>query len=121
METFAFASDASINLGALCGILIIPIVAQYDVTIAYSIPVAMLGTAVLLFVAWTPHYVIAKPAYKLFAQRKKRNDNDQIPLAHTFRISLLVVPFCIGTQKQTSYERLGVGFWLKFPTVFFFV
>ena len=39
--------------GALTGGIVVPIVAQWNVTVAYFIPVCMLGLGVLLFVVGT--------------------------------------------------------------------
>ena len=106
IESYYVNFYASINIGALLGILILPVVAQHHLTVAYSIPVVLLGTAVLLFTAWTPRYVLAQPAHRLFA--KKRNDNDSIPLSTMFRIALLIVPFCIAyNQMPTTFIVQG--------------
>jgi dipeptide/tripeptide permease len=86
IESYYVNFYTSINIGALLGILILPNLARHYLTFSYSLPVVMLGTAVLLFAAWTPRYIIAKPAHSLFT-RKKRNDNDFIPLSTMFSIS----------------------------------
>eukprot|EP00977_Amphora_coffeiformis_P001021 scaffold220_cov169-Amphora_coffeaeformis.AAC.1 len=107
IESYYVNFYASINIGALLGILILPVIAQHNVTLAYMIPCGMLGAAVLLFIAWTPRYVIGKPAHNLFAKRK-RNDNDRIPLTTMFRIALLIVPFCIAySQMPTTFIVQG--------------
>ena len=52
-----------INIGALAGGIVVPIVAQWSVTVAYFIPVCMLGSGVLFFVAGTGRYVKPKPKH----------------------------------------------------------
>jgi POT family proton-dependent oligopeptide transporter len=52
-----------INIGALTGGIIVPVVAQWNVTVAYFIPVCMLGLGVVLFGAGTGRYVRPRPAY----------------------------------------------------------
>ena len=92
------------------GILILPVIAQHHVTLAYSIPVVLLGSAVLLFAAWTPRYVISPPAHDMFKRRPKRSSsaNDNIPLSTMFRISLLIVPFSMAySQMPTTFIVQG--------------
>ena len=52
-----------INIGALTGGIVVPIVAQWSVTVAYFILVCMLGIGVLLFVSRTSRYVRPKPKH----------------------------------------------------------
>lgn len=52
-----------INIGALTGGIVVPIVAQWSVTVAYFIPVCMLGLGVILFGAGTGKYVRPKPKH----------------------------------------------------------
>lgn len=105
---------ASINIGALTGIGIVPIIAQrYDPTAAYTIPVVMLSMAIVLFLIATPRFVISQPAHNLF-QAKTVSDStnsgshNNIPLTTMFRISLLIVPFCMAySQMPTVYVLQG--------------
>lgn len=107
IESYYVNFYASINVGALLGILILPSIAQRHVTLAYTIPVVLLGSAVALFALWTPRYVIGQPSHSLF-RRQKRNDNDTIPLSTMFQISLLIVPFCIAySQMPTTFIVQG--------------
>jgi len=50
-----------INVGALLGGILIPIIAQHDLTIAYFIPVCVLPLGLLLFVLFTHRYVRRRP------------------------------------------------------------
>ena len=52
-----------INIGALTGGIVVPIVAQWSVTVAYFIPVCMLGLGVSLFLFGTPRYVRPRPKH----------------------------------------------------------
>ena len=52
-----------INIGALTGGIVVPVVAQWNVTVAYFIPVGMLGLGVVLFGVGTRRYVRPRPAY----------------------------------------------------------
>jgi len=50
-----------INVGALIGGIVIPVLAQHNVTIAYFIPVCVLPLGLILFLSATPRYVRRKP------------------------------------------------------------
>jgi len=114
IESYYVQFYTSINIGALMGITLIPIIAQHNVTIAYSIPVAMLSMGVLLFVLWTPRYVRSKPRgdlrlCSLFGKRRQASAGSRssssaskISLYKTFRISALVIPFCIAYSQQPT-------------------
>lgn len=51
-----------INIGALTGGIVVPLVAQQCITLAYFIPVGMLGLGVLMFVVGTKRYVRPRPS-----------------------------------------------------------
>lgn len=51
-----------INIGALTGGIVVPLVAQQSVTLAYFIPVGILGLGVMMFVLGTKRYVRPKPS-----------------------------------------------------------
>ncbi|CAB9530233.1 15 member 4 [Seminavis robusta] len=50
-----------INIGALVGGILIPIVAQHNVTVAYFIPVATMALVILVFVLGSSRYVKVQP------------------------------------------------------------
>jgi dipeptide/tripeptide permease len=50
-----------INMGALIGGLVVPIIAQHNVTAAYFIPVGTMAVALLVFILGAPRYVHMKP------------------------------------------------------------
>jgi POT family proton-dependent oligopeptide transporter len=98
-----------INVGALVGGIVVPIVAQYDITLAYSYPVGMLCIGVLLFVLGTPRYVRQQPTGDIFSREPKASIVDSsIGLDTIFRISVLIVPFCIAySQMATTFIIQG--------------
>ena len=114
-----------INIGALAGIIIVPILAQTNVTRAYLLPVGLLALGVALFVAGTSRYVITKPRGGLWQQLftkapKQRKVLPQtmspggttaipnIPLSSIGRITILIVPFCIAySQMPTTFIVQG--------------
>jgi proton-dependent oligopeptide transporter, POT family len=111
------APMVSINIGALIGGIMVPILAQVNVTAAYFLPVAMLGSAVLCFLAGTSKYVRAKPKGSLFAKKKTIKkllpstssiDTKKLNLWTVFKISMLVVPFNIAyAQMSTTFIVQG--------------
>lgn len=102
-----------INIGALIGGIIVPIIAQSDVTLAYSYPVGMMCIGVTLFLMGTKRYVTTLPSGELFASKPKSsssgtNDNNAIGLGTVLRISLLIVPFNIAySQMATTFIVQG--------------
>ncbi|KAL3803031.1 hypothetical protein ACHAWO_003830 [Cyclotella atomus] len=65
IETYYVNFYMCINIGALTGGIIVPIVAQWNVSVAYFIPVVILGLGVGLFVAGGGKYVKPKPKQDL--------------------------------------------------------
>ncbi|KAL3904580.1 MAG: hypothetical protein SGILL_010011, partial [Bacillariaceae sp.] len=109
-----------INIGALVGGVVVPLVAQYDVTLAYTYPLACLCIGILLFLLGTPRYVRHPPAGDMLSglSRKKRRkkhvvsspvpDAPTIPLFTIFRISSLIIPFNIAySQMATTFIVQG--------------
>lgn len=98
-----------INIGALIGGIIVPIVAQYDITLAYSYPVGMLCIGIFLFLLGTPRYVRLPPAGDLFSKKQKASaDDSTIGLGTVFCISILIIPFCIAySQMATTFIVQG--------------
>jgi len=118
-----------INIGALTGGIVVPVVAQWSVTVAYFIPVCMLGIGVLLFVSGTSRYVRPKPkhdagyfvreiaAYCGGGRRSKRDRDARIQPSPTeskvgivtiLRLSGLVVPFNVAyAQMSTTFIVQG--------------
>ena len=93
-----------INIGAIIGGVIVPVVAQHDITMAYSYPVAMLTCGAILFALGTPRYVRHRPTGDLFAKKTIESDgfDSSIGLGTIFRISALIVPFNIAYSQMST-------------------
>jgi POT family proton-dependent oligopeptide transporter len=105
-----------INIGALVGGVVVPLVAQYDVTLAYSYPLACLCIGILLFLLGTPRYVRHPPSGDLWSTKTRPAkkiassvpDKPTIPLLTIFRISSLIIPFNIAySQMATTFIVQG--------------
>jgi dipeptide/tripeptide permease len=110
-----------INIGALAGGVIVPQVAQYDITTAYFIPVLVLTLGVFLFLLGTPKYVRTRPQgqFQLWtpkAEKKKSpyefltpSPSTDFSLMTVLKISLLVIPFNIAySQMATTFIVQGI-------------
>jgi len=64
IESYYISFYIVINIGSLLGGLVIPIVAQYDVAAAYTIPVTVLALGLIIFCLGSRRYVKAKPDRK---------------------------------------------------------
>ena len=90
------------------GICTIPILAQHNVTMAYCWPLGLLVAGAAVFLLGTPRYVRSPPSGNLFKSRMARKNAPTIPLSTVFRISLLIVPFCVGyNQMPTTFIVQG--------------
>lgn len=111
-----------INIGALAGGIIVPQVAQYDITAAYFIPVFVLTLGVLLFLLGTPKYVRTRPQGQFQLWNAKPKLEKQSPyefltptssadfsMMTVLKISLLVIPFNIAySQMATTFIVQGI-------------
>ena len=122
--------------GALTGGIVVPIVAQWNVTVAYFIPVCMLGLGVLLFVVGTGRYVRPKPKHDVSwfinemlivcgcsgsnGRRSKRDresmiqsspkstESSKVGIGTILMLSGLVVPFNVAyAQMATTFIVQG--------------
>ncbi|VEU34099.1 unnamed protein product [Pseudo-nitzschia multistriata] len=66
IESYYVKFYMCINIGALIGGIIVPLVAQSDVTLAYTFPVAMLLIGIVLFLSGTSRYVRHPPKGDMF-------------------------------------------------------
>lgn len=97
-----------INIGALVGGVLVPLLAQRNVTAAYFLPVGMLALGVALFASATNRYVGTAPKGDLFAKKNVENSGPTIDLGAILRISVLVIPFCIAySQMATTFIVQG--------------
>jgi dipeptide/tripeptide permease len=125
IESYYVNFYTSINIGALVGISVLPIIAQHHVTTAYLIPVVLLSGGIIAFLSGTKHYVISPPrgadCSNLLCGSKASLASSStdapfappigtttIPLTTILRISLLIVPFCIAySQMPTTFIIQG--------------
>lgn len=124
IESYYVSFYMCINIGALVGGVLIPFMAQINITWAYFIPVAMLGLAVLCFLSGTRKYVRMPPKGNDFFSRKKKKKippailsdaAQQLSLWAVLKISMLIIPFNIAyAQMATTFivqgtvmEKLG--------------
>lgn len=107
-----------INVGALIGGVLVPVLAQRNVTIAYFLPVGLLTISISVFVLGSSRYVRSTPSgggwKALFGKKKKtpsyaiNNTGDPITITHILRIALLIVPFSIVySQMSTTFIVQG--------------
>mmetsp|Transcript_3945 Transcript_3945/g.7583 ORF Transcript_3945/g.7583 Transcript_3945/m.7583 type:complete len:675 (+) Transcript_3945:270-2294(+) len=99
-----------INIGALVGGIVIPLIAQHNVTVAYFLPTCVLTLGVMIFAMGSTRYVKSKPKGSLFGKKHKslQPTGDTIPLFVIFRISLLIIPFNIAySQMATTFIVQG--------------
>ena len=96
-----------INIGALIGGVLVPLMAQHNVTLAYFLPVAMLALGVALFSFGTSRYARTGPKGDLFSA-KGADSGSTIDLGAILRISTLIIPFCIAySQMATTFIVQG--------------
>ena len=98
-----------INIGALIGGVAVPVLAQYDVTLAYFLPVMMLTLGLSLFMMGSSRYVKSHPAGKRYGRRPKiLESSESNGMMTIFKISLLVIPFNIAySQMATTFIVQG--------------
>ena len=117
IESYYVSFYTVINVGALAGICIIPIVAQRSIFLAYTIPLSFLIVAGSCFLLGTPRYITSKPhsgkKKRLLmcgggAPAARRASPKSTTLFDIFRISVLVVPFNVGyNQMPTTFIVQG--------------
>lgn len=118
IESYYVSFYMCINIGALVGGVLVPVLAETNVTAAYFLPVVMLGCAVLCFLIGTPRYVITKAKGKNFCNYNKKSSNNnkytatvdskKLNLWTIWLISMLVVPFNIAyAQMSTTFIIQG--------------
>lgn len=113
IESYYVKFYMCINTGGLASIIIIPIIAQHNLTLAYCVPLVLLFTGAAIFTFGTPRYVRAPPRGEMFSfgKKKRKNmggENKMIPLSTIFRICLLIVPFSVGyNQMPTTFIVQG--------------
>lgn len=89
-----------INIGAPAGGILIPVLAQYNVSVAYSIPLAVLALGVAVFMMGTPRYVRSKPKEQALSFPTGRLHDTGF--STIFLVCLLIIPFCIAYSQQAT-------------------
>lgn len=120
IESYYVKFYMCINIGALIGGVIVPLMAQTNVTLAYFLPVILLFFGAILFAAGSSRYVRQTPDIVVFWKalwKKKKvssyspitnNSGNDIPLSVICRVSLLIVPFSIVySQMSTTFIVQG--------------
>jgi dipeptide/tripeptide permease len=108
IETYYVNFYMCINIGALVGGILVPVLAQSNVTLAYSIPVGMLAMGVFLFVLGTPRYVRSKPHFQKRHKAVPSQQDSSFSFATIFLIGFLIIPFCIAySQMSTTFIVQG--------------
>jgi proton-dependent oligopeptide transporter, POT family len=116
-----------INIGALIGGVVVPLMAQENVTWAYFVPVLLLSAGMVLFGAYSSRFICTPPKKHdgshifsscLGGNKSKRgrlqhyssssSTPEPIPISAIFRISLLVIPFnIVYSQMSTTFILQG--------------
>jgi POT family proton-dependent oligopeptide transporter len=121
IESYYVKFYMCINIGALVGGVLVPLLAQHNVTLAYFVPVGMLSLGVGLFAVGSKRYVRDQPkdpsatlAANICRRRPPKRpaytppNTDSIGLDMIFRISLLIIPFNIAySQMATTFIVQG--------------
>ena len=104
--------EVVINVGAVAGCIVIPVVARSSITVAYMIPFVLLLVAVLCFVTGSNRYVAAVPGGH-GAQIEEGNvdnvsDRDKPNFADVAKICALIIPFnIVYSQCPTTFMVQG--------------
>jgi dipeptide/tripeptide permease len=99
IESYYVSFYMCINIGALAGGFIVPIMAQMDITVAYFIPVAVLSVGVLAFVSGTSRYVRSKPRGDLLSGE---DDGTGLSVHEVARVCMLIIPFTIAYSQMAT-------------------
>jgi POT family proton-dependent oligopeptide transporter len=106
IETYYVNFYMCINIGAPAGGILIPLVAQYNVTLAYLIPVVMLTCGIAVFLFGTRRYVTHEPRYNHVAAPANPISlpagKGEPSFATIFMICFLIIPFCIAYSQQAT-------------------
>lgn len=142
IETFYVKFYMIINIGACLGFMIMPIVARMNITVAYTIPLALLLVALASFAVGYARYVHVVPVGRRArggsrggrsgdrggVQPRLRDDDDDARVAadddekpnfgDVAKVCLLIIPFSIVYQQCPTTCKQGVL--LHYNSCFFF-
>lgn len=114
IESFYVRFYMVINVGAVAGCIVIPLVARSSITIAYTIPFVLLLISVIGFVAGSSRYVDVVPQHEFgmgeiqVAEGDGEKNMDKPNFSDVAKICMLVVPFNIAySQCPTTFMVQG--------------
>jgi len=119
IETYYVNFYMCINVGALLGGILIPIIAQFKITIAYAIPLLVLSLGTAIFLFGSTRYVQPKPRGDMFLNNKNNTEkkklvknntstNNDLSISAVAKVCLLLVPFNIAySQMSTTFIIQG--------------
>ncbi|KAL7483235.1 hypothetical protein ACHAW6_008880 [Cyclotella cf. meneghiniana] len=116
IESFYVRFYMVINVGAVAGCIVIPVVARSSITVAYTIPFVLLLVAVAFFVLGSNRYVNAVPNSGDGASdfqvsggvTEDMNDKDNSSFVDVAKVCMLIVPFNIAySQCPTTFMVQG--------------
>lgn len=113
IESYYVSFYMVINIGSLAGGFAVPILAQHNITLAYSVPVIMLLSAMIVFLSGTSRYCISRPRGDLipsnvrYCGKKTRvsppsKSSQKRSLWSILRICCLAIPFNIVYSQQAT-------------------
>jgi POT family proton-dependent oligopeptide transporter len=102
IESYYVSFYMCINVGSLIGGFVSPIIAQQNVSLAYTLCVAALGAGVLSFLFGTRRYVLSKPNGELFSSKKGIIITKAGSMSTIFRITILILPFSIAYAQMAT-------------------
>jgi len=120
IESYYVKFYMCINIGAVVGGFVVPILAQSNITLAYTCPVAMLLVGIVLFLCGTPRYVHSSmgnvfKGCNIFGTTTKKKYSSDVTGGKTtstmikiLSISALIIPFNIAySQMATTFIIQG--------------
>jgi len=99
IESFYVRFYMVINVGAVAGCIIIPVVARSNITLAYTIPFILLFVAIVTFMMGSSRYVIVVPGKKdselqaHTGSQEELSKKDAASFIDVAKICMLIVPF----------------------------
>lgn len=114
IESFYVRFYMVINVGAVAGCIVIPVVARSSITVAYTIPFVLLLVAVAFFVLGSRRYVIVSAGNEAGdlqvngGSAEALSEKDQASFIDVAKICMLIVPFNIAySQCPTTFMVQG--------------
>ena len=99
LQTYYINFYLVINIGALGGGFLIPILTQHNLPLAYTIPVLVLVCGLFVFLAGTPRYIRTKPKGELCQPQLFKNETSIVEMVG---LTALIIPFNIVYYQMTT-------------------